>query len=148
MIEKIGYSRPSLATRAPKRTGSAGSSQFSATLSEVSHAAESDSIRPLSATSMFGSIISAQEVDEREARRRQSLKQGRVTLEHLEKLRDGLLMGMVPIATIHALEQWVIQEKTQTNDPVLRSILNDIEVRAAVEIAKLEMSGILPKYSE
>ena len=40
-------------------------------------------------------------------------------------------------------EQLVAHERGDATDPELMSILNDIEVRAAVELAKLEMSGLV-----
>ena len=51
-------------------------------------------------------------------------------------------MGSLPYSTLRQLERMVTEERDAVDDPVLMSILNEIEVRAAVELAKLEMSGL------
>ena len=95
------------------------------------------------AAANLGNLIGLQEVDEREAQRRRAVRRGRLTLDALAHLRDALLMGMLPLATIEKLEKLVAEERAATTDPTLAAILDEIEVRAAVEIAKLEMAGAL-----
>jgi hypothetical protein len=46
----------------------------------------------------------------------------------------------LPISTIERLEKLVASERAHTTDPALNEILNEIEVRAAVELAKLEVA--------
>jgi hypothetical protein len=144
MIDKIGYSRPATAaTRASiaKRASNVSGTAFSDALSTADSAtAAADGIQHTAAVSS-ASLIGLQEVSEEELQRRKSLKRGRMTIEALEKLRDGLLMGSVPMATLTALERLVKEERAHTLDPMLNAILDDIELRAAVELAKLEMSG-------
>ena len=96
----------------------------------------------------LGGLLGAQEVDEREARRRKEIKRGRLTLDALAGLRDALLLGELPISTIEKLEQIVAQERQLNTDPVLAEILDEIELRAAVELAKLEMAGIIPPQAQ
>jgi hypothetical protein len=146
MVDKVGYTRPIATPKAVRRAGAAASSGFADALSQAEGAAEieaTEAASGMAATGNLGGLIGLQEVDEREHRRRRAVKRGRLTLDALANLRDALLMGVLPISTIEKLEKIVEQERSANTDPVLAGILDDIEVRAAVEIAKLEMAGVL-----
>lgn len=146
MVEKVGYTRTAGAPRPVKRTGSVDGSVFADALSKAEEAAAAAGIEPPLATgpvSSVGMLLGAQEVDDKEMQRRKAVKRGRLTLDALAQLRDGLLLGALPLSTIRNLEKLVEQERAFTMDPALKSILDDIEVRAAVEVAKLEAAGLI-----
>lgn len=146
MVEKVGYTRPVTTARALRKAGSISASGFAEALASAEGISGGDAVESagsMAAIGSLGGLLGAQEVDEREARRRRDMKQGRSTLDTLEKLRDALLLGALPASTIHQLETLVAAERAETADPALRSILDEIAVRAAVELAKLEMSGLL-----
>ena len=142
MVEKIGYTRPTTATRGVRKAGSVGASGFSEALGSAeaalgaSETEQASAAVPLSGVNLLG----FQEVGDDEIDRRKAYKRGRLTLEALEKLRDALLFGALPMSTIHKLEEIVAQERGTTNDPMLNQILDEIELRAAVELAKLEVA--------
>lgn len=147
MVDKVGYTRPVTTARpgAVKRTGSASGPGFADALAAAEGAAGAEAAEAtgsIGAMSALGGLLGAQEVDEREAKRGKATKKGRLTLDVLSNLRDALLMGTLPYTTLRQLERLVAQERDDLDDPVLMSILNEIEVRAAVELAKLEMSGL------
>lgn len=145
MVEKVGYTRPVNAARTTRKASAIAAPGFADALSaaEATGVVEAaEGVSAVQALSAMGGLVGIQEVDEREARRQKALKQGRLTLDALAQLRDALLMGSLPFSTITKLEQLVKQERTLTTDPLLSAILDEIEVRAAVELAKLEMSGI------
>ena len=56
-------------------------------------------------------------------------------------------MGTLPFSTIRQLEDLVSEQRTHATDPLLQEILDEIEVRAAVELAKLEMAGLRSRES-
>jgi hypothetical protein len=58
-------------------------------------------------------------------------------LDELEQIRLGLLLGQIPQARLEQLAQMVRARREQLDDPKLIAILDDIELRAAVELAKL-----------
>ena len=143
MVEKVGSVRPTVASRAARRAGGVGASGFSSALSHAEAAleiSESDAVESLSALSATTGLLGFQEVGADEFDRRKAFKKGKLTLEALAQLRDALLMGSLPIATIERLEQIVIAERGTTTDPVLNDILDQIELRAAVELAKIEVA--------
>lgn len=138
MVDKIGYTRPPLAARPTRRTSSVSASGFSDALSHASEVSDTADISPNVAVSN-ASLLGFQEVNDQEMERRKAFKHGRQTLEALSHLRDALLMGTVPLSTLERLEKMVHHERAHTLDPALSAILDEIELRAAVEVAKLEM---------
>ena len=145
MVEKVGYTRPVTNARSVKRTGNVSAPGFAEALAKAEGMGEVSGVEAtgsIGAISAMGGLLGAQEVDEREARRKKAAKRGKLTLDVLTNLRDSLLMGALPYSTLRQLEKLVTEERGDIDDPALLSILNEIEVRAAVELAKLEMSGL------
>lgn len=143
MVEKVGYTRPTTAPRAAARAAKAGAAGFSQALSSAEAAlggSEVEQAAPLAPLAGATSLLGFQEVDADDFERRKAYKKGRLTLEALSQLRDALLMGSLPMSTIQKLEAVVAAERGTTADPVLNSILDEIELRAAVELAKLEVA--------
>ena len=62
-------------------------------------------------------------------------------LDKLEEIRLGLLLGTIPQSRLEQLAHLVRAQREQVNDPKLTAILDEIELRAAVELAKLTRSG-------
>lgn len=142
MIEKVGYSKPVASARNVRKTGGTEASGFADALSEAEGVKAASAATPVAAMSGVGGLIGINEVDEKEHRRRQAVKRGRFTLEALDQLRNALLMGSLPLSTLRNLEKLVAEERNLVTDPALNAILDDIELRAAVEMAKLEMAGL------
>lgn len=150
MIEKVGYSKPVSASKSVRRTGSTDGVAFAAALSEaegVQAAAAAAPTSPVAALSGIGGLVGINEVDEGSVRRRKAVRRGRFTLEALDQLRNALLMGTVPLSVLRNLEKLVAEERAEVTDPALSALLDDIELRAAVELAKLEVAGLLPPQS-
>ena len=84
-----------------------------------------------------GMLISVQEIGDPLDSRRRAVKRGEDILDHLDELRHGLLLGAYPPAKLDNLLVMIRRQQTNVTDPKLREILAEIEVRAAVELAKL-----------
>jgi hypothetical protein len=67
-----------------------------------------------------------------------AIAHGGEVLDRLERLRRDLLAGTVPLASLTALAHSVRAERIETADEHLNTILDAIELRAGVELAKLE----------
>lgn len=63
---------------------------------------------------------------------------GQVLLERLDEIRHGLLTGVIPRRTLDALAQIAREQRDAATDPKLAEVLGDIELRAEVELAKLD----------
>lgn len=92
-----------------------------------------------SAVTPVNSILSAQEVDGGEnnnQERRRIIQWGENVLDQLEQIRHDLLRGAIPAERLTELSQKLRDRKKNVLDPDLLSLINDIELRAEVEIAK------------
>lgn len=81
-------------------------------------------------------VQSVDEGGEREARRKM-LRRGEDILDKLEEIRHGLLLGTVPKEKLMDLAQMVRGQRENCQDPRLAALLDEIELRAEVEVAKL-----------
>lgn len=151
MIEKVGYTRPVTNAKGVRKTSTVSGAGFAEALSAAEAAMgvggvdATDGINSVAAISGVGALLGAQEVSEQEIRRKRSIKRAGLTIGALEQLRDALLIGTLPVSTLTRLETIIAEERQNTDDPVLQGILDEIELRAAVELAKLEVAGVLTR---
>jgi hypothetical protein len=88
----------------------------------------------------LGGILAAQAVTDREAspqERRRRAQRGIDLLDRLEEVRRGLLLGTIPKDRLADLARLVRDKRERGADPVISRLLDEIELRAAVELAKL-----------
>jgi len=85
-------------------------------------------------------LLAAQEVGEEGDGRRRACERGLSLLEKLDQLRHGLLAGRIPRHQLSNLLEAVRSRRDHTADPRIREVLDEIELRAAVELAKLQQS--------
>ena len=88
----------------------------------------------------MNAVLALQEAPDATTRnraRKRAKERGSLMLDQLEDLRLGLLLGTVPLAKLENLAQLVRAKREQVDDPKLLAILDEIELRAAVELAKL-----------
>jgi len=121
------------------RKASATGGSFSQTLRETAEGMETEPTGGVGGVSSVGAILSVQEVpDSTEERSRGLLMAyGDELLERLDDLRLGLLTGAIPKDDLAELAHRMREKKHQVNDPRLTEIIDEIELRAEVEIAKL-----------
>jgi hypothetical protein len=86
------------------------------------------------------SILTLQGLDDSTSGRSRGLAHGERLLDMLDEVRDGLLAGGIPRATLNRLANAVSQRQEGFSDPKLQNVLDEIELRARVELAKLEQS--------
>lgn len=65
---------------------------------------------------------------------------GQNLLDMLDQVRDGLLAGAIPRATLGRLAAAVAKKQEGFVDPKLQNVLDEIDLRARVELAKLEQA--------
>src|SRR5579885_522268 len=94
---------------------------------------------PRAADAMAG-LLFLQEISDELTGRRRAVAHGERLLDALDGLRLGLLAGSVPRSQLAALAQLAQDHVALTDDPRLAEILAEIELRAGVELAKLEPS--------
>jgi len=95
----------------------------------------------VTATASFGSVdslLALQEVPDATARRREAKKRGESLLAQLDEIRLGLLSGTLSRAQIEKLASLIAVRSGPLGAPELEEVLAEIELRAAVELAKFE----------
>lgn len=96
-------------------------------------------IQATSAMTSADAIFAAQMVQDEEERqiRQKLVKKGNALLEKLEEIRDGLLVGEISREKLIEISRFVKERDMQSSDPRLQEILQEIELRVEVELAKL-----------
>ena len=88
--------------------------------------------------STLETLIALQDVGGPLERRRRAVNRAGTILGALEGLKLDLLEGRLSRTAIEALARAVREQRAATDDPRLEGLLDEIETRAAVELAKLE----------
>ena len=132
-VEGPGPIRPPALRRAEKRAAKGGdfAGELSATETQT---APVSTAGPLTAVD---AVLALQEVPDATGRRGRALERGTTMIERLDDIRHGLLLGAIPREKLNALMQMVQGQRERADDPRLAAILDEIELRAAVELAKL-----------
>lgn len=123
-----------------KAQGSSSASMFSGFLDDASETHESHAAEAVRTPMPLGSLegmLAMQEVPDDEFERKKATRQANATLDALEDLRIAMVMGEVSVGQLERIATRIEQQKMHVTDPKLKAILNEIEVRAAVELAKL-----------
>ena len=90
--------------------------------------------------SAVDALLSLQEVGDStsEQANARARARGQVLLDRLDEIRHGLLTGAIPRRTLDELARTAREQKDSATDPHLADILGEIELRAEVELAKLD----------
>ena len=135
---KISSTRPlrPAPVRTSQRSSATKGADFSSQLMD-----EPAASGPVSSTATIGAvdgILAVQEVPSTTDGRSRGIKRGYDILDNLDDIRLGLLTGALPKKRLVDLGEEIKQARDTVIDPRLSAILDDIELRAAVELAKLD----------
>jgi|HubBroStandDraft_1064217.scaffolds.fasta_scaffold00043_72 hypothetical protein len=90
------------------------------------------------AASGIDALMALQEVPDATAERKRAVVRGDRLLDRLDDLKRGMLLGRLGADKLADLARLAAQSATQITDPGLRDVLQEIELRARVELAKLQ----------
>jgi hypothetical protein len=122
-----------------RRTGRSegGSGNFAKEMvSGPSSAGGTSGAQAASPLSALNGLLALQEVDDAGARSSRGKRRGIQILDMLEELRLGLLAGGIPRGKLLDLTRVVQAQRDRVDDPRLMQILDEIDLRAQVELAK------------
>ncbi|MEZ5826568.1 MAG: flagellar assembly protein FliX [Geminicoccaceae bacterium] len=125
--------------QAVNRGTAAGQSAFS-TGTANSSASTSPSVELAGSAPLasLGAIIAAQGAEELEERRERARQHGEDTLDVLSELRDAALAEGSAAYNHDRLRRIVESNREPSGDERLDSVLDEIDLRAAVELAKID----------
>jgi hypothetical protein len=92
------------------------------------------------ATASVGAILALQATDDATTGRKRVLQRATDMLAELDEIRRALILGDLPPQRLAAIASRLAKKESGELDPVLQQILQDIELRVAVELAKLGLS--------
>ncbi|WP_284180110.1 flagellar assembly protein FliX [Rhabdaerophilum sp. SD176] len=102
--------------------------------------ARMESKAPISILGGLEALIAIQSEDNTREKRRRSVKRGQSMLDLLDELKLALLAGQLPPDFMNRLSV-MVRDSADSGDPTLDSIMDSIELRAEVELAKLRTAA-------
>jgi hypothetical protein len=122
---------------APRRTEGGGFSLGAAPAAASGTAAPA---APATLTGLDAVLLLQAESETPQERRRRSAKRGQDLLDGLDRLKAAILGGRVATHELRTIAGRLAERSGASGDPRLDGLMAEIELRAAVELAKLEMA--------
>lgn len=124
-----------------KKSGKTGSSS-GVSFGSMIETSESEAPAHASATGVIAgidSLLAAQETDDpaHRAAKKRMRERGESVLKQLDKIRLGMLTGTLSVGNLLDVADVVASHRERINDPQLSSLLDEIDLRAQIEIAKM-----------
>jgi hypothetical protein len=120
------------------RAGAADGKSFAA--EEIADAKTAAALTGTGPIAAVDTILALQSVEDSTDSRTRGVNHGEQLLKLLDELRDGLLAGGIPRAILNRLALAIAKRRESFADPKLQTVLDEIDLRARVELAKLEQS--------
>mgnify|MGYP003835720435 FL=1 len=130
-----------------KSSGTSGGSGFADAMRSLDSSGDAGGaagVRSAGAVSALDALLALQQSgDALDSPKKAAMLRAKSMLEQLEAVRDGLLSGQLSPARLQQLVGLLDQQREMIDDPELSSVLDEIDLRARVELAKLEVSGLI-----
>jgi hypothetical protein len=124
-----------------KRAVRGGASDSGSFAKELARAGETTGATGAVALSGVQGLVAPASVEDATQRARRSRARADALLERLDEIRAALLSGILPRDTIAHLGDLVRSTRDEVDDPGLRALLDEIDLRAQVELAKIDSLG-------
>ena len=119
------------------------SESFANFLAEAEHAKSANATKPVSPLLSLEQMMAVSSVGDAMEQRKRGQKRGHKLLDRLDGLRHALLSGQLTTAQLEELVAALAIEKSEIDDPRLKELLDDIDLRAQVELAKYQSNNNL-----
>mgnify|MGYP002713060798 CR=1 FL=1 len=118
------------------KTKGAGSSGGAFRLDAPQQTQAAASTQTLNSIGNIDSILAVQGVEDPSSRRKKAVKRGSDLLDILDEIKLDILAGEVPRAKLEQLVRVISQRRDGVSDSQLQGVLDEVELRARVELAK------------
>lgn len=102
-------------------------------------AAAAQASAPASAVADVSALMALQGVETATERRRRAIRRGGTLLDRLDELKIAMLSGEAGETALERLGRTLREERPDDDDEGLTGLLEQIDLRAAVELAKAEV---------
>lgn len=102
-------------------------------------ASASQAAAPASAVADLSALMALQGVETATERRRRAIRRGGTLLDRLDELKIAMLSGEAGEGALERLGRTLREERPEDEDAGLTGLLEQIDLRAAVELAKAEV---------
>lgn len=142
-VQGPGSTQPSKKTEKKKGVSSSDSGQSFDSMVSASSAEETESASATKSIAAVDALLAVQEVEDPTARaaKQKMRERGENILEELDKIRMSLLTGNVTVGDVIDVADMVASHREKIMDPQLTAILDEIDLRAQVEIAKIRVAA-------
>ncbi|WP_440959359.1 flagellar assembly protein FliX [Oceanicaulis sp. LC35] len=136
---KVNSSRPVQGASSAKRKDAASSASGFAPegASSTGGAVSASALSSASAIGSVDALLALQGTGDALSGKRQATERAFSLLDILDDLKLALLDGVLPRDTLVKLMETLQSRRDATHDPRLEAALDEVEIRAAVELAKL-----------
>lgn len=140
---KVEGPNPLRPTAPRRKVGDSSSGDFASELEGGEEASTSTGVTGSGRASALGSLLALQGVpaEEGDAAKRRARQRAEDLLSKLDKIRTGLLLGAIPRSHLIGLAQSLKTVRESVMDPRLTDVLDEIDLRAQVELAKYDPYG-------
>ena len=128
----------------PKAAGAAGEGFRLPTAAATNTASQASPTSGVAGVMSLDALIALQDVGGPLERKRRAVGRAGRLLDILDGVKMGLLSGELNAGDLDRLKRAIRDQRDQTDEPELEGVLNEIETRAEVELAKLEQSRRAP----
>jgi hypothetical protein len=125
----------------PRAARAAGGDAFRLpSTSETTGPAQGSAVTTSAAVMGMEALLTLQDIGGPLERRRRAVGRAGRLLDILDRVKVALLDGELSTAELQQLQRALREQRAATDDPRLEGLLDEIETRAAVELAKLEQA--------
>jgi len=129
-----GPARPPTPGRKTERGGQSNSGLFARALE--GSGGDSEPVHGAPPASALDALLAIQEVNPDGRKAKRSIVRGRALLDSLDTVRDALLSGSLSADRLGQLRDLIAADREAVEDPNLSELLDEIDLRAQVELAK------------
>lgn len=122
------------------RPGASGGGFRLPDVGETENASPSSGVSRPAGVMGVDALLALQDVGGPLERKRRAVRRAGRILDVLDEVKLALLDGDLSLSQLERLRRAIRDERGLTDDPKLEEVLDEIELRAAVEMAKLEQA--------
>ncbi len=143
---KIEGPNKTAGSKGVSKTGGAkggSGSGFSGLVNETEESAPQHGASGVMSINSLDALLSLQELgNSTEEGSKKAARHAAGLLDQLDRIRMGLLNGSIPMGALEQLTRMIGQHREKVIDPKLGELLDDIDLRVQVELAKFDRDRV------